>query len=104
MRRLQTEDGNKPVDHQGQSNMDLSLRRALLALTFAAMLTTACTTDDDPQLRSDDVITIPNLTGLSRGRAVGLVDNLGLTIRVEKIDVSEIDSATPSPGIVAPAR
>jgi hypothetical protein len=81
--------------------MDPYLRRALLAVTFAATLTTACTIDDSPQLGSDDVITIPNLTGLSRGRAVGLVDNLALTIRVEKIDVSEIDSATRSPRIVA---
>lgn len=72
----------------------------LLALTFAATLTAACTIDDNPHLRSDDVITIPNLTGLNRGHAVGLVDNLDLTIRLEKIDVSEIDSATPSPEIV----
>ena len=100
MRRFPTPDGNKRVDNQGQSNMHQYLRRALLALTFVATITAACTPDDNPQLRSDDVITIPNLTGLNRGRAVGLVDNLDLTIRVEKIGVPEIDRATPSPGIV----
>jgi hypothetical protein len=93
--------GNKLVNNQGQSSMDAYLHRALLVLTFVAMLTAACTIDDSPQRRSDDVITIPNLTGLSRGRAIGLVDNLDLTIRVEKIGVPEIEAATPSPGIVA---
>ena len=81
--------------------MDLFLRRALLAFALAATLTAACTIDDKPRLRSEDEITITNLTGLSRDRAVGLVDNLDLIIRVEKIDVSEVDSATLSPKIVA---
>lgn len=80
--------------------MDLHLRRALIAITFAVTLTAACTPDDKPPLRSDERITIPNLSGLSRGYAIGLVDNLDLMIRVEKIRGAEIDRATPSPRIV----
>jgi hypothetical protein len=80
--------------------MDPHLRAALFAITFAATLIGACTSDDIPPPRSDERITIPNLTGLNRGRAIGLVDNLDLTIRVEEIGVPEIERATPSPGIV----
>ena len=71
VRRLLTQDGNKRVDNQGRTNMDLYLRRAPLALLFAATLIVACTPDDDPQLRSDDVITIPNLTGFNRAALSG---------------------------------
>jgi hypothetical protein len=80
--------------------MDPHLRAALLAITFAATLIGACTPDDIPPPRSDERITIPNLTGLNRGRAIALVDSLDLTIRVEEIGVPEIDRATPSPGVV----
>ena len=81
-------------------NMLLTVRRVLPALLVAAALMTACTVGDDSLPRSDAVITIPNLTGLSRAHAIGLIDNLDLTIRVEEIDVAEIASATPSPGVV----
>lgn len=80
--------------------MTLDLRPTLLVVTLIATLTVACTVDDNLQVRSDDVITIPNLIGLDPDRAVGLVDNLDLTIRVEKVDAAETGSATPSPALV----
>jgi hypothetical protein len=80
--------------------MEPHLRTGLLAVTFAVTLIAACTPDDNPPLRSNERITIPNLTGLNRGRAIALVDSLDLTIRVEEIGVPEIDRATPSPGVV----
>lgn len=76
--------------------MKQDVRRFLLVLAVAAAVTAACTADDGPGPRSDAEITIPDLTGLSRARAVGLIDNLDLAIRVERIDVSEIGSTTPS--------
>jgi PASTA domain-containing protein len=84
--------------------MALDMRQVLVALALAAPLIAACAAEDDPQPRSDGVITIPNLTGLSRAHAIGLIDNLDLTIRVEKVDIGQIASATPSPGVVAAGR
>jgi len=80
--------------------MPLTVRGVLPALLVAAVLTVSCTDNVGVNARSDALISIPNLTGLSRAHAVGLVDNLDLTIRVERIDVAQVALATPSPGVV----
>ena len=68
------------------------------AVLLTAIVLVGCTGDDGARR---GLITVPDLTGLSRDRAVGLVGQLDLDIRIEEIDITEIDSLTPSPGTVA---
>ena len=72
--------------------MKTNSRRVWALFAVATLSLAACTGDDAPR----DLITIPNLTGLDPDRAVGLVDRLDLTIRVEQIDLSGTGSSSPS--------
>jgi hypothetical protein len=76
------------------------MRQLLSGLVLAFVLVAACTPEDDREPGSNAVITIPDLTGLSRSHAIGLIDNLDLEIRIQRVDVTGIDSETPSPGFV----
>jgi hypothetical protein len=75
--------------------MPLSIRNVLLPFALAAAVTAGCTAEDDPQPPSDRVITIPDLTGLSRAHAIGLIDNLELEIVIERVDPGGIEGASP---------
>ena len=79
--------------------MRTKFRYGAVVLTSVAVLT-GCTADGPSRRR----ITIPDLTGLSRSQAVSLIDNLDLEIRVEEIDVADIDVTAASPGTVESGR
>jgi len=70
-----------------------------------ALVFTACVTDTERPSGSDaGSITIPDLTGLSPDNAVALIDHVDLDIRIEPVDVTEIDPGAPSPGVVVSGR
>src|SRR5918992_882469 len=76
-----------------------SRNSAPAVLAALLLLLVACTRDDTPK-PSNQTITVPDLTGLSRKNAVDLIDQLDIDIDIQRIDVTEIDSAPRAPGVV----
>lgn len=67
-------------------------------MAAAALLAfVACSGEADRPGRS---ITVADLTGLTHERAVRLVDNLDIDVRIEKVDGRDMRPAASSPGIV----
>ena len=98
------EAGEHRLDEQRQKDMLLPVRYVWLGLVVIATVMIACTPRNEPDRASTELITIPDLTGLSRSYAIRLIDNLELEIHVKHIDPSDVDDASPSRGGVASGR
>lgn len=72
--------------------------RGVVVLILALALLSGCRDDEPPRSNAGpSVITIADVTGLAQTRAVGLLRNLDLVIRIERVDAEDIAGSRTRP-------